>query len=147
MLTKLVRRPLSDNLLLTQAVLLMAVSAALIAFVPFRKVAPLMDAGPRGDPPEPEARRRLVLRVRWAVVAASRRVPWRSMCFEQGLTAHRMLRARGVPTTLHYGVAQGEAGLEAHVWVRDGDQAVTGCEVAPRFTEMAMFPDPARPAA
>ncbi|MEO8113933.1 MAG: lasso peptide biosynthesis B2 protein, partial [Phenylobacterium sp.] len=84
-------------------------------------------------------------RVRWAIVAVARRLPWRALCFEQGLAAHWMLRRRGTPATLHYGVAgSAEAGLKAHVWVRDGQRAIVGCELADRFTELAVFPDPAR---
>src|SRR5271157_1108030 len=45
-------------------------------------------------------------RVRWAVGAAARRVPWRAVCFHQGLAAHQMLCRAGVPTELHYGVAK-----------------------------------------
>lgn len=145
---KALRRPWRDNLLAAEAFLAMAVAAALIAFVPFRRVAPLMDAKVRGSPPDDDARKALVSRVRWAVLASARRAPWRTMCFEQGLTAHWMLRRRGVPTLLHYGVARSDEGqLEAHVWVRDSGQPVTGCEVAPRFTQIAVFPDPSRQSA
>jgi hypothetical protein len=33
-----------------------------------------------------------------------------------------------------------ERGLSAHVWVRDGDTDVIGCELAPHFAILATFP-------
>lgn len=144
-LARLAGRSWRDKLLLAEALMALAGAAALIAFAPFSRVARIMDAAVRGSPPVGEARQALTGRVRWAVVAVAGRVPWRALCFEQGLAAHWMLRRRSVPTTLHYGVAGSvAAGLEGHVWVRDGDQPIVGCELAGRFTELAVFPDPSR---
>jgi hypothetical protein len=80
-------------------------------------------------------------RVRWAVTAAARRVPWRAKCFEQGLASQIMLRRRGVPSVLYYGAAPDDLrGLSAHVWVRDGDLDVIGGEIASRYAVLATFP-------
>jgi hypothetical protein len=82
-----------------------------------------------------------VRRIRWAIIAAAGRVPWRALCFQQGLAAQLMLRRRGVPSVLYYGAAQGErTGLSGHVWVRDGDVDVVGGEIADRFAVLATFP-------
>jgi hypothetical protein len=82
-----------------------------------------------------------VQRIQWAVISAAARVPWRVMCFQQGLAAQLMLRRRGVPSVLYYGVAQDDQnGLHAHVWVRDGDVDVIGGEMAYRFAVLATFP-------
>lgn len=82
-----------------------------------------------------------IKRVRWAIAAASRRVPWRTMCFEQGLAAHLMLRRRGLPSVLYYGAAPNkEKGLAAHVWVRVGVIEIVGCEIADQFAVLAVFP-------
>jgi hypothetical protein len=52
-----------------------------------------------------------------------------------------MLRRRGIPSVLYYGAAQDDqTGLSAHVWVRDGDVDVIGCEIAYRFAILAAFP-------
>lgn len=82
-----------------------------------------------------------VRRIRWAIGASAARVPWRALCFQQGLAAQLMLRRRGIPSVLYYGAAQDEGdGLSAHVWVRDGDVDVIGGEIAHRFTILATFP-------
>lgn len=83
-------------------------------------------------------------RVRWAVTAAARRVPWRAVCFQQGIAVQRMLCHRGIAAELHYGVAKAldpsRAGdLEAHVWVTAGAVTVIGGEVAARFTPIMVF--------
>jgi hypothetical protein len=82
-----------------------------------------------------------VQRVRWAITTAAARVPWRALCFQQGLGAQFMLRRRGIPSVLYYGAAQDEqSGLYAHVWVSDGDVDVIGGEIAHRFAILAEFP-------
>jgi hypothetical protein len=68
-------------------------------------------------------------------------VPWRALCFEQGLAAQFMLRRQGIPSVLYYGAAQGDRGeLLTHVWVCDGDLDVVGGEIAHRFAILATFP-------
>ena len=80
-------------------------------------------------------------RVVRAVQAWARRVPWRAVCFQQGLAVHLMLRRRGVPSRMHYGVSQAlEKGLGAHVWVGVGDRTVIGGEEAGRFACLATYP-------
>ena len=77
----------------------------------------------------------------WAVEAAARRVPWRTVCFQKGLALHWMLRRRGVDARLHYGIGHDETGeLEAHVWVAAGGTVLIGGLEAPRFNLVATFP-------
>ncbi|SFS12231.1 Transglutaminase-like superfamily protein [Granulicella pectinivorans] len=79
-------------------------------------------------------------RVRWSVRAAAKRVPWRAVCFHEGLAAHQMLSRAGISSLLHYGVDKTEGGgLEAHVWVTAGAWIVVGGEAYARFTEIATF--------
>lgn len=78
----------------------------------------------------------------WAVEAAARRVPWRTMCIEKGLAVQRMLRSGGVDAILHYGARyHRETGkLEAHVWVTvDGCPVIGGAE-AGNFAAIASYP-------
>lgn len=126
--------------LLAEAMAVLAVSAFVVAAIPFRRIAGLAGRAPPRGGPEGEARRLLIRDVRWAVGASARRAPWRAKCFEQGLAAQWMLRRRGIPVSLHYGVAQAEGKLTAHVWGRTGEIDVIGCENKGEFTEMARFP-------
>ena len=52
-----------------------------------------------------------------------------------------MLRRRGIPSVLYYGAAPDDrCGIVAHVWVRDGEADVVGCELAGRYALLASFP-------
>jgi hypothetical protein len=140
------RLPGRDRLLLLEAALWLAAAGLAIAVLPFRHVGRLAAFPVRG--PEPPQQKRLIdaCRIRWALLACSRRVPWRTMCFEQGLAAQFMLRRRGIPSILYYGAASDDQrGLSAHVWVRDGDLDVVGCEIASRYAMLATFPSQVDP--
>lgn len=79
-----------------------------------------------------------------AVERASRKIPWRTVCFHQGLATHWMLRARRIPSQLHYGIRTGEDRLAAHVWVSVDDAIVIGGEEAAQHACVATFPAIAR---
>jgi hypothetical protein len=74
-----------------------------------------------------------------AVAGVARRAPFRALCFEQGLTVQRMLRRRGLPAVLHYGIGAG-APPRAHVWVSLDGEIVHGGELAPQFQEVGQWP-------
>ena len=138
---KFFRLPRRDRLLLLEATLWMAVAGFGIVVLPFRHLGLLAARPIRRPEPKHQARVLTVRRIRWAIVTASRRLPWDALCFQQGLAAQLMLRRRAVPSVLYYGAAQDElSGLITHVWVRDGDVDVIGGEIAHRFAVLAMFP-------
>ena len=78
----------------------------------------------------------------WAVIAVSRRVPWRSVCIHNGLAVQRMLRARGLDARLHYGIGKDEAegALQAHVWITLDDRTLIGEFEERRFSPVAVYP-------
>ena len=121
----------------------MAIAAIAIAVLPFRHVGFLAARPVRRRKLPRQARLDKVRRVRWAIVTTAARVPWRALCFQQGLAAQFMLRRRGIPSVLYYGAMQDEGScLCAHVWVRDGDVDVIGAEIAHQFAILAAFPPP-----
>lgn len=115
----------------------MIVASVAIRLVPFRKLARLMGS----EGPVAVSGERQVATIRRAIRAWSRRLPWRTMCFEEALTAHWMLRRRGLRSTLHYGAATIDGDLKAHVWVRSGDLDVVGCDNAGDYALLAIFPE------
>ena len=78
--------------------------------------------------------------LRRAVLAWARRLPWRTLCFEQGLAAFTLLRRRGLAATMHYGAATIGGELKAHVWVTSGGTEVIGCETKENYGLLARFP-------
>ena len=98
-----------------------------IRWLPFTRVLRLADW--RG-PARRAAGTELSARARWAVDRLADAVPWRAVCFQRGLALHWMLRRRGLPSLLHYGVGRTD-GVSAHVWVSlDGKVLIGGAEAA-----------------
>lgn len=130
-----------DRRLLAEAFPMLALSSLMVRFAYFRFIARTASWGHGRKAMPKEMQRHLAGRVRWALEACSRRLPWKTVCFQQGLAAQWMLRRRGIPSQLFFGATQaGSTGLEAHVWVRIGDIDVVGEKAAPRFAALACFP-------
>lgn len=116
--------------------MLLTVASALVAWCPF-KIAIRF-----GSVPIKSSANLLPVDCVSAVEAAARKLPWRTMCIEKGLTVQRMLRNRGVNAILHYGVRHHpESGkLQAHVWVTVAGHPVIGGEEAPAFAAVVCYP-------
>lgn len=78
-------------------------------------------------------------RIRWAIAAVSRRLPWKPACLVRALASHRMLSRRGLPSTLYLGVRRGQGALEAHAWLRCGAEFVTGDDAMTGFTPVCCY--------
>jgi len=135
------RRPLgaTNRRLLAEALPALAFASLAVKLLPFRHVAAWASRGTRRLTGAADAA--FLRKARWSVEAWARRVPWRTVCFQKGLALHAMLRSRGIPSRLHYGVrSDAEEGLKAHVWVTVDGEAVIGGEEAPGFACVAVFP-------
>lgn len=127
--------PARRRLIVRAAVALTAASAA-VALLPFRWAVRFGSRRIRGQtalmPSE----------CAWAVEAAARRLPWRTMCIEKGLAVQRLLRSGGVNAVLHYGARQNkiDGKLEAHVWVSVATETIIGGDQAADFAELASYP-------
>lgn len=70
-----------------------------------------------------------IARVKWAVEAASRRIPGGRTCLIEALTADVMLRRRGYEPVLHFGVrkhANRIPPVDGHAWVVCDNRIVVG---------------------
>lgn len=73
---------------------------------------------------------------------AANNTPWESACLAQSLTAHRMLKKRGIPGVFFLGVKKGEISNEkmnAHAWSQCGDTIITGKDGHENFTVLSLF--------
>ena len=129
-----------DLILFLEAVWWLFFASLTIRLLPFKTLAKLLTPRVAGKTIDGELRCKCLQKVRWAVIAASRRVSWRAVCFHRGIAVQRMLCRRGIAAQLHYGVGNGETGLAAHVWVSAGDVIVVGGETAEGFVEITVFP-------
>ena len=123
--------------LLAEAGSAMILASLAIRVAPFRALAERLSRNSEGAA---EAHAETVYWIRRAVLAWSRRLPWRTLCFEQGLTAFALLQRRNLAATLHYGAATMDGALQAHVWVTSGRVEVIGCETKEDYGLLARFP-------
>ena len=140
------RRPLGDYALLIEATWSMATGWLRLHTRPFKSLTAWMERPFAISQMDEETRARIVRRVSWAIRALAERGPLPFVCFPQAIAAFAMLRRRGIPVVLYYGVARNdEKGLHAHVWIRDGEVSVVGCRAAKGFTVLHVFaPEGAR---
>jgi len=108
----------------------------MLLVLPFRLIAQKLGT-PASPPADQAASRRLddaAARIRWALLAAARRAPWRCQCLEQSIAGKMMLRARGIPATLYLGVEKHDDAIRAHAWLRCGSIFVTGGDGSTRYS-------------
>jgi hypothetical protein len=134
--TRLYRLTSARRKLLMRALLMLSAASAAVALLPFRRAIRF------GSVARQSGEQLLVADCIWAVRAAAKRLPWRTVCIEQGLTAQRMLRRAGIDAVLHYGARRepGFGKLEAHVWVTVAGRAILGGEEAQDFAEITSYP-------
>lgn len=136
----IVRRP-DTALLLAEAWLCLAWSRLLLV-LPFRRIAPRL-----GEPcSETEQHdwsgdmQAELDRIADAVRIASRHAWWECKCLVRAMAAMRMLKRRGIESTLYLGTGRDEEGrLAAHAWLRSGSCYITGAEERNRFTVVGMY--------
>jgi hypothetical protein len=86
--------------------------------------------------------RELLVKISWAVQSASKYTPWESNCLAQAIAAMKMLRSRGMTSTIYLGMAKGEKeDMGAHAWLRSGDTFVVGAGNSQEYTVVATYAD------
>lgn len=117
-----------DLALTAEAAVQLAAAAALLACLPFRRVAPRFGTASSESPRHLDAYASAwVDRVTRAVDAGWYWLPFATSCLTQAYAAKTLLRRRGIDSTLYLGVdpRSGEP-LAAHAWLRSGSVVVTG---------------------
>lgn len=134
------RHAIKDWALAGEAFASLAVARLTLMVVPFPTLARRLSA-PLGESRASSGA--IPRRIGWAVSAVSRHSPIPFVCFPQALAARAMLRRRGIPATLHYGVAMNDSKVRAHVWLSALGTDVVGYVNKSDFKLIAMFPEQA----
>ncbi|MFZ2961149.1 MAG: lasso peptide biosynthesis B2 protein [Candidatus Ozemobacteraceae bacterium] len=138
---RLIRRPLSEKILLFEAAFWLPISRLLIEFIPMRRYMSLF-LGKHMLESDKSPKTQIVpflRKVAWATNAMSRRMPWKNKCFALAISAKMILRFRGIESTLYLGLKKGGSDdLDAHAWLRCGDFSVTGGD-GTGFTSVSNF--------
>ncbi len=138
-LVQLVLLPAAERAVLVEALALCTVVSVLLRVLRFSSVAPRLGQHMAESPAHHAgATSGEVARVRWAIEAAARHLPWKPVCLPQAVTAKWMLRRRGIPCTLYLG-ADPASRYDAHAWVRVGGVIVTGGPRQDRFAVVSTF--------
>ena len=111
-----------------------------ILFVPFNKLRKRMGKHKK-ESAEKETRDvyKIASHISWVVTLISSKTPWESKCLVQALTAQRMLKSKGISTTIYLGVRKEGNEMKAHAWLRCGEYYVTGGAIREQYTVVAKF--------
>lgn len=124
-----------------EAYIYTGIARMLILFMPFNKLKNRMGNLKKESHSEVDlASYRIARDISWAVTNASRHTPWESKCLVQALTAQRMMRKKGISTTIYLGVRKdGKNEIIAHAWIRCGSYYLTGGEFREQYAVVAKF--------
>jgi hypothetical protein len=81
----------------------------------------------------------VIFKVSQAIVRCQKTVPWPTRCLVNAITAKKMLKKRGLESTLYLGVSKENEKMKAHAWLRCGTFFVTGRREMEKFTVVSTF--------
>lgn len=124
----------SERSLLVRALAWLVLARAMLLVRPFHRVRDLPARASRN----PRLTGHSASEIRWAVLAASRRL--RTRCLPRALALQALLRQAGIASDLRIGVAKdSRGGLKAHAWVeRDGEPFLRDEDLSP-YIPLAPF--------
>ena len=113
---------------------------AFILFVPFNKLRKSMGKHKQESPDKIDNDTyRTARTIASRVMFVSAKTPWESKCLVQALTAQKLLKNKGISTTIYLGVRKEGNEMKAHAWLRCGDYYVTGGAIRDQYTVVAKF--------
>jgi hypothetical protein len=140
-LHKLRRRTWTERCLLVEALLWLGIMRIGVWLLSFRRITRLLGFSV-GEQHSPLIASQLTTtqRIGWAVRATAPHAPWQSLCLAQALAAAAMLRRRDLSGTLYLGVAKdGDGKIQAHAWLRCGNDILTGGRSYQRYAIVAAY--------
>ena len=148
-LSVLVKLRGAERTLMIEAMALLALARMWLVATPFPKVAQRLGTAHSPNDREPASMAGLsaadeatARSVGVAIDRASKNVPFRAVCIQQAVAAKMMLRRRGIPCVLHFGVAKNAATgeqMRAHAWLDVTHVPVTGYPISADLLEIAYF--------
>lgn len=131
------RERTAHRLRVLEAAIALILVSVLLAILPFRILARLAGRAEAGSYPPGLTTDAAAAAVGQAIAAAARRLPWHPKCLAQALAGSWMLRRRGLPAQLCFGVSNEDGKLRAHAWLVSGSGTVCGGPAAAGFTPIA----------
>jgi hypothetical protein len=134
-LKMLKKHPYIEYKFFAEAWLYLAISRFLIVLRPFRKLLPYLGKPIKEEEATKEANHNkapayLLQLIQISILRAGKRSPWRTLCYEQALTARMMLRKRKYKSVIYFGLLKNadnaNKNLRAHAWLICSGISVTG---------------------
>lgn len=128
-LKKFLNLPISDKCILLESYIMLGYGRFMVLMFPFNRIKLLLekDLDKMVDGNGINDNINKVKQVKWCVEIMSEHTPWKSNCFAQAIAAQNMLKRRGIPGTVFFGVAKEvDQTLSAHAWLKCGEIYVTG---------------------
>ncbi|OGO34204.1 MAG: hypothetical protein A2Z16_06080 [Chloroflexi bacterium RBG_16_54_18] len=131
----------ADWLLLVETTIWLFIARLAVLILPFRWVMRTCGIQNHESPQTVASEKEpLVERVTWAVDALRWATPWDSNCLARSIAGKRLLKRRGLTSTLYLGVAKSDPKtLIAHSWLRCGQYFVSGAPEHEQFTVVSKF--------
>ena len=141
LLSKFLRKSLSDQVLFLEAVFWLGISRISILILPFRWIAPFLGrhmASSNDDLSLTNIKK--AKSIAQAILSVSRHLPWECKCLNLAISGKMILRRKRIPNTLYLGVAKNKDGnLIAHAWIRAGDIIILGGSNSHCFEVVSKF--------
>jgi hypothetical protein len=131
--------PFMDYRCFLEAWCILHLMKGVIYFIPFKKVASRIGKI-QAESDYLDVNSKQLDDVRISIGRAIRFTLFKSVCYDQALTAKLMLKRREFPSTLYLGLSKDEKNqMIAHAWVRCGNKIITGKAGMDQFTVVAFF--------
>lgn len=127
--TLLFKISLKQKLLYLEAFILTGMMRYKILKVPFNKLKEELGTYNTESTREVSSEEyKIVKNIRGIVIHISKHTPWESLCLVQAMTVQKMLKKRGISSTIYLGVNKDKSNdeMKAHAWIRCGEMYVTG---------------------
>lgn len=117
------------------------VARVFIIFMPFNRLRKIMGKYKKESNEIVDVNtHKIAKKIGWAVSEAARYTPWNSKCLVQALTTQRMMKEKGISTTIYLGVSKGKDNeMLAHAWIRCGSYIITGGANKNEYVVVAKF--------
>lgn len=142
-LFEFVRMPIKQMMLMLEAIFYLLLAQLALRCLPFKCVEFYLNLRPKQPGATVEEKEHHRNSVQWSIGRVGLLLPVKAVCFSRGIAAQAMLRRRRVGATLYYGaMTNADTGeLQSHVWVKVGEDAVTGCLAAAGYKIIAQYPE------
>ena len=140
-MTKFFQLPFTRQWLLLEAMIWVVLGKGAIIVIPFRRLAQFLGSQhfSAAIPLTPE-QTDTATQIAWALRNVGHYLRLAKPCYPLALAGKTMLRYRGIPTTLYFGVKKGTTtGLNAHAWLKAGALFVSGAKQHKQYTIVGQF--------